>query len=189
MTDTITAAASPKTILMSVAGTLVLALVVLFAFVLPAEYGVDPVDPLRTGRLLGLTGLAEAQAGALTAQDEPVRTDVVEFELQPFTNVEYKYELAEGAGMAFSWSADGQVYYDMHSEPEDAEPGYAESFEIGTASRQDGLYHAPFSGIHGWFWENRGSAPVTVRLESSGFFTGAVEFRDGGAFPKDIPAE
>lgn len=184
MTDTITAAGSPKSILVSVGGTLALALVVLFVFVLPAEYG---VDPLRTGRLFGLTGLAEAESGALADQSEAMRTEVREFELEPFTNVEYKYELAEGAGMAFSWNAETPVYYDMHSEPEDAEPGFAESFEIATADRQDGVYVAPFAGIHGWFWENRGARPVTVRLETSGFYTGAVLFQDGGRYEVEIP--
>ena len=31
-------------------------------------------------------------------------------------------------------------------------------------------FHAPFSGIHGWFWENRGLTTVTVKLNASGFF-------------------
>ena len=183
-----TTPASPKTILVSVAATLAGALVVLVAFVLPAEYG---VDPLRTGRLFGLTGLAEVETGALAGQEQAMRSDEISFDLAPFENVEYKYELAEGAGMAFSWVAEGAaggaVYYDMHSEPEDAEPGFAETFEIGTAERQDGVYVAPFPGIHGWFWENRGSQPVTVRLTTSGFYTGATIFADGGEAPREIP--
>ena len=185
MTDAVpTQAVSPRSILISVGATLVLAIVVTLAFVLPAEYG---VDPLRTGRLFGLSGLAETPSGALTDGPEAMRRNEVAFELEPFENVEYKYDLAEGAGMAFSWSAEAPVYFDMHAEPEDAEPGYAESFAIGTADHQDGVYIPTFSGIHGWFWENRTSNTVTVRLRASGFFTGATEFASGGEMAVAIP--
>ncbi len=180
-----TTQASAKTILVSLGASLAGALVILFAFVLPAEVG---FDPLGTGRLLGLTGLANPPSSALTEQGEALRRDEIAFELAPFENVEYKYELAEGAGVTFSWSAESAVYFDMHAEPEDAEPGYAESFAIDTAARQDGVYVAPFTGIHGWFWENRGAEPVTVRLSTSGFYTGAIVFEGGGEYPREIPA-
>lgn len=185
MTDQVQAPAPPaKTILISVAGALAAAIVVLVAFVLPAEIG---LDPLGTGRLFGLTGLANPPSPALTPAAQGIRSEEIEFALEPFQSVEYKYELAEGAGMTFSWSADGDVYYDMHAEPEGAEPGYAESFAIGTGSRQDGVYVPTFPGIHGWFWENRGTAPVMVRLESAGFYTGAIIFEGGGQTAREIP--
>ena len=38
---------------------------------------------------------------------------------------------------------------------------------------------APFEGIHGWFWANHGSEAVTVTLNTAGFFTESLEFRDG----------
>jgi hypothetical protein len=180
-------ATTRKTILTSMAAALAGAIVILLLFVLPAEVG---VDPLGTGRLFGLTGLAEppSRAATLTAQPETLRSDAVAFELAPFESVEYKYELAEGAVMAFSWSAPGPVYFDMHSEPEGAEPGFAETFETGTAESADGVYTAPFPGIHGWFWENRGTEPVTVALTTAGFYTGAIEFRNGGQERRAIPA-
>lgn len=178
-------APSRKTILLSLAGALAGAVVILVLFVLPAETG---FDPLGTGRLLGLTGLANPPSTALTVREtEGLRSDTFEVTLEPFQSVEYKYDLAEGAGMAFSWSADGEVYYDMHAEPEGAEEGYAETFAVGTAARQDGVYTPTFPGIHGWFWENRSGATVTVRLEASGFFTGATVFDRGGATPRAIP--
>jgi hypothetical protein len=179
--------ASRKTILIAMAAALAGAVVILVLFVLPAEVG---VDPLGTGRLFGLTGLAEppGRAETLTAQDQSLRSDAVAFDLAPFESVEYKYELAEGAAMAFSWSAPGPVYFDMHSEPEGAEEGFAETFATGTADHADGVYIAPFAGIHGWFWENRGGEPVTVALTTAGFYTGAIEFRNGGQERRAIPA-
>jgi hypothetical protein len=175
---------SRRSILISVAATFALAVIVTVAFVMPAEYG---VDPLRTGRLFGLSGLAETPSGALTEEPQAMRRDEVAFELQSFESVEYKYDLEEGAAMVFSWSAEAPVYYDMHAEPEDAEPGYAESFAVGTTDHQDGVYVPTFSGIHGWFWENRTYNTVTVRLRTAGFYTGATEFSAMGATPVEIP--
>lgn len=181
-------APSSKTILMSLAGALIGAVAILFLFVLPAETG---FDPLGTGRLLGLTGLANPPSAALSAQTDGarggMRTDSIEFPLEPFQSVEYKYDLAEGAGIVFSWSAEDAVYFDMHAEPEGGPEGFAESFAIDTAARQDGVYVPTFTGIHGWFWENRTGAAVTVRLEASGFMTGATIFERGGQSRREIP--
>ena len=60
--------------------------------------------------------------------------------------------------MIFSWQADGELYYDMHAEPAGLGADYAESFEQGNGESRTGSFHAPFTGIHGWFWENRARA-------------------------------
>ena len=36
---------------------------------------------------------------------------------------------------------------------------------------------APFSGIHGWYWENLGSGYVTIRLTTAGFYSEAQQAR------------
>jgi hypothetical protein len=155
--------------------SLVVASVLLVAFVLPAEYG---IDPLGTGRLLGLTDLAGGTSGAITRQDAAYKTNTATFELGPYEFVEFKYRLEQGASMVYSWTATGPVIYDLHSEPEGAPPGYAESFDKAQAPSANGTYTAPFSGIHGWFWENPGSKLVTITLTTAGFYTAAQEFRD-----------
>ena len=33
-----------------------------------------------------------------------------------------------------------------------------------------GTFTEPFDGTHGWYWRNRGKAPVTVRVKVSGFY-------------------
>lgn len=188
MTDQASSPAPPskKTILYSVGGALLGAIVILVLFVLPAETG---FDPLGTGRLLGLTGLANPPSAALTAQATPLRRDEVEFTLEPFQSIEYKYQLAQGAGMSFTWTtdSDAQVYYDMHAEPEGGPEGFAESFTIGDGARQDGVYVATFPGIHGWFWQNRNQEAVIVRLTSAGFYTGAFIIDSTGQTPRELP--
>lgn len=156
--------------------SLVVAAVILVTVVLPAEYD---IDPLGTGAMLGLTGLSRTGPSAVTAEDSIYRTDHVRFELTPFESVEYKYRVEQGGGVLYSWRASGEVIFDFHAEPDGAEPGYAESFEQGRGVSADGTYLAPFPGIHGWFWENRGVETVVVDLMTSGFYDHAIEFRDG----------
>lgn len=156
--------------------SVVVAVAVLVTVVLPAEFD---LDPLGTGALLGLTGLSRTGPAAVTSESGPFRSDRIRFELAPFESVEYKYRIAQGGGVVFSWRATGEVLFDLHAEPDGAEPGYAESFDQGRGTAGDGTYVAPFSGIHGWFWENRSMETVEVDLVTSGFYGHAIEFRDG----------
>lgn len=173
---------SPKNIIAASGLAFLVALLVLFVAILPAEFG---TDPLGTGELLGLTVLSRDQ-NPFDEQLEMHRTDYVEFVLDAFQSVEYKYLMDLDSSMVFSWVADAELYYDMHAEPAALGPEYAESFEQGTADRQMGSFHAPFAGIHGWFWENRSLNTINVRLYSSGFYQSSTVFRDGGTFERVI---
>lgn len=171
---------------------LVAAGAILMTIVLPAEYG---VDPLRTGAALGLTRLsapvplpqelAPRGATALTPVHEgPVsqygaeyKIDSAQFSLGPYEYVEYKYRLEMGAALLYSWTASSQVIHDFHGEPDGGKPGYAESFDKQARRQGFGSFTAPFSGIHGWYWENPGGETVTVKLASAGFYSSALEFR------------
>ncbi len=173
---------SPKNIIIATAIALVVALVVLFVAILPAEFG---SDPLGTGELFGFTALSR-DANPFEEQLEVHRSDYVEFVLDAFQSVEYKYLMDLDASMVFSWVADGELYYDMHAEPAALGAEYAESFEQGTANRRMGSFHAPFTGIHGWFWENRSLNTVVIKLYSSGFYQSSTVFGDGGDYERQI---
>ncbi|MCZ6617615.1 MAG: hypothetical protein O7E57_05740 [Gammaproteobacteria bacterium] len=159
------------------------AAIVLVTLVLPAEYG---MDPLGTGAALGLGALAEPGSSTLTSQETPYSVNSVEFTLGPFESVEYKYRIEEGGSMLYSWEATGTLLFDMHSEPDGAPDGYAETFAKERTQGDNGTYIAPFSGIHGWFWENRGTDDVTLKLVSAGFYSGATEFRGGGSVDYEV---
>lgn len=167
---------APPKLLRATLISLVLAVIVLFTLVLPAEYG---VDPLGTGEALGLLGLSRAGPSAIIDTTADLRHDRIVFELAPFESVEYKYRLEQDASLVFHWSASGELVYELHAEPDGAEAGYAESFDKGRGSGANGTYLALFPGIHGWFWENRGTETVHLTLETDGFYTLAIEFRDG----------
>jgi hypothetical protein len=174
---------TPK-ILAATLGSLIVAVVILVTLVLPAEYD---FDPLGTGEMLGLMGLSREGPLALTDQDQTFRVDSVSYELASFESVEYKYRLEQGASLLFDWQATGVVAFDLHAEPDGAEEGYAETFAKSRSAGERGTYVAQFSGIHGWFWENRTPLPVTVTLTSAGFYSDATEFRDGFVVSKQPP--
>ena len=67
--------ASARTIVLATLVALVVAALVLFAAVLPAEYG---IDPLGTGEAFGLLGLAQVPAVAL--EDDEYRVDAAEID-------------------------------------------------------------------------------------------------------------
>lgn len=161
---------------------LVVAGIVLVTAVLPAEYG---IDPLGTGRALGLNNLFSAAAPATIKADPsgPVhpqlnqyRTDTRELKIGPYQGLEFKYELDKGATMLYAWKADAYVDFDFHTEPEGKPPEASDSFEKGEASQKRGSYTAPYDGIHGWYWENKTDREVTVTLTSVGFYTSARLF-------------
>jgi len=156
--------------------SILLAAVILVAVVLPAEYN---LDPLGTGEVLGVLGLSRPPPSAITNEAADFNVDAIRFELAPFESVEYKYRLEQGASLVFAWTATGEVVYDFHAEPDGAEPGFAESFEQSRSTGENGTYAAPFPGIHGWFWQNRGSQLIELDLVTAGFYSNAIEFRDG----------
>ena len=173
---------SSKNIVIASAVSLLVALIVLFSFIMPAEFG---SDPLGTGQLFGLNALSRAE-NPFEEQLVVHKADYVEFVLGPFESVEYKYLLDMEASMLFSWLADGELYYDMHAEPAGLGAEYAESFEQGTGDSRMGSFHAPFTGIHGWFWENRTLETITVKLYSSGFYINSTVFRDGSSYEREL---
>jgi hypothetical protein len=161
---------------------LFVAAALLVTAVLPAEYG---LDPLGTGRLLGLTALSNA-GGAMSPESSAYRSDAMTFVLGPYQSVEYKYRLESGSSMIFAWESTRAVRYDFHAEPDGAAEGYAESFDMAEGARRAGRYTAPFPGIHGWYWENLGGGDATITLRTSGFYSRAIEFSESGQRPREL---
>ena len=116
--------------------------------------------------------------GAFVAQAGPFKADSVVIRLAPKEGMEYKYRLEQGAALVFSWRATAPVHYELHSEPQAGPKGYAETFDKHDGREEaHGNYVAPFSGIHGWYWENRTDGEVIVRLVTAGHYSESLEFR------------
>lgn len=198
-TDALTTTPPPPslaTLAKTTAIALAVAAVLLVTMVLPAEYAVDPTG---IGRRLGLTEIANptvtvvddtkspAGAALIPVQNGPIaqyptefKLDVVEITLQPYEYVEYKYRLERGATMLYAWKATAAVLQDFHGERAGGArtDGPLEvSFDKSKRGQATGSFAAPFTGIHGWYWENPGGEAVTIRLTSSGYYSAAVEIR------------
>lgn len=155
----------------------------LLTTVLPAEYG---VDPLGTGRPLGLLELYNARTvagppiappagGPLVAQTSPFRLDSRQLTVQSLGSIEFKYELPKGTSMTYSWRATAPIDFDFHTEVA-GRPNASDTFERGEAAEGSGFYTAPYDGIHGWYWENLNDTDVTISLDAAGFFEQGVLF-------------
>lgn len=180
MTET-AALPSRRKVLAAVAGAFVVAVALLVGAILPAEYGTDPVG---TGRLLGLLALGQSQPFA--TEEGEYRVDRAELSLYPAEWVEYFYRLDESSNMVFTWEATGPVTYNFHASPDGAPAGYAESFDAQDLAEGHGTYTAPFTGIHGWYWENIGTEEITITLTTAGFYTTAEEGRARAAGYKPL---
>jgi hypothetical protein len=181
-------APSKKAIAKATVIALVVALAILFTAVLPAEYG---IDPLRAGALLHLNDLAKATetkpvtgarptaapAGIYTTESKPYKVDSEDLSLGPGEGVEIKYHMQRGAGMVYAWKANGPIAFEFHGEPDNRpNKDYFESYELDDQVGTDhsyGSFIAPTTGIHGWFWENKGKTQVDIHLTTAGFYDSA----------------
>lgn len=166
---------------------LIIGAIVLVTTVLPAEYGIDPTG---LGASMGLTALSSANASEpepaqsdnllmaagtglspVRKHNSRFRSDSLSLTLQPNEGTEVKALMHEGERFVFSWEVkDGSVSFDMHGEP----PGHADTFTSYWKGRNQAAGHgefvAPFNGTHGWYWHNGGTQPVTLTLDTSGYY-------------------
>ena len=156
---------------------------ILVTAVLPAEYGVDPTG---IGAALGLTALSAgpgdaavpaAEAAPPTAAQAVVRRaaafhgEEMTLSLAADQGAEIKTAMKAGERFEFSWiTVGGPVSFDMHGEKPNDGDNFSSYWEGSDQAEAHGSFVAPFDGVHGWYWKNRGTAPVTVTVRISGYF-------------------
>jgi len=190
---------SRRALVIGTTATLAIGTAIVVLFVLPAETGIDPTG---VGNVTGLSSIATAGAnqflerglkrqGTFTPSQtplppEPGASDHWEFELKPFEGIELKYVVDEGQPIHFHWSGSGPLNYDMHAHPFDGGEELTESYAITKGNRQAGRYVAPFTGIHGWHWQNRSMNNVHLTLDASGKIKGSKLFDAGGEHDRTL---
>lgn len=132
---------------------------------------VAPQSGIEPGLLDTLLG---AVVGAAHAQEAPAWKDEITFTLEPGQGIEIKLVMEEGAVAPFSWTVEGgAVNFDLHGDGS----GNETSYEKGRSVAEDtGELTAAFTGNHGWFWRNRGDAPVSVTLRVAGDYSEIKRF-------------
>jgi hypothetical protein len=190
---------SRKRLLTSVLAAIAGAAVILVAFVLPAEYGIDPTG---IGKAMGLTaingptrtlqvkdvigGNEKYRTVALPADPrEPVplpnpavsqikpaapRSESLSVTLEPGQQTEIKAILDAAQVIVYSWQAEGgEVYTDFHGHEPEAGEAFVRYEEQQSGHEGHGSLVAPFSGEHGWYWLNISETPVTIKLQFTGY--------------------
>jgi hypothetical protein len=118
------------------------------------------------------TIFAELVIGSAAAQTaSPVGAQIQEItvSLKPGEGTEVKADMKKGAKLTYAWTVEGgTVNHDTHGDGGgSSEISYSKGRSV---SGDRGELVAAFDGHHGWFWRNRGSALVTVKLTASGDF-------------------
>lgn len=141
-----------------------------------------PADAALSAKAESLFGRQPGQsfdARAFTAGASALRTETLTVTLAPGQGAEIKAAVTKGQAFVFQWTASGDVLVDMHGELPDAHDEYTSYWVDGGQREGSGTFVAPFDGNHGWFWQNRGKQPVTVKVTVTGFQTKL--FRPGKA--------
>lgn len=108
-------------------------------------------------------------ATAFSASQGELRTNTFSLTLEPGKGAEVKSALKAGDGLVFRWTASAEVTVDMHGEAPGAK-GTWTSYAVEAAQQEAaGTFIASFDGTHGWYWQNRGTEPVTVEIVVTGF--------------------
>lgn len=108
-------------------------------------------------------------ASAVSVAGNTLHRNTLTVTLPPGKGAEVKAHFGTGEGLTFRWQATGNVAVDMHGEQPNAKDTWT-SYAVETSQHEAaGTFIAPFEGNHGWYWENRGTEPVTVVIEVFGF--------------------
>lgn len=172
---------SVKSLIWSCISSVLIAMIIFVIAVLPAEFNIDPTG---LGKTLGLTVLSQTADDAtkasviscpetteLTTENPNTQKwkDTVIITVPANKGLEYKLYIAKDEKLEFTWNTDGEaLYFDFHGEPEGNKTGYFKSFKESTLNQSSGTLSVPFTGSHGWYWQNKSNKPVTIILKIRG---------------------
>jgi len=106
------------------------------------------------------------------------RTDVIDVPIRGNGgSLEYMIRMKAGDTVVYSWDVPGigdpqtfHTEFHGHTDAAPGQPGDLMFYEKAAGATASGALVAPWQGIHGWYWQNKGDAPVTVRLRMAGFY-------------------
>ncbi|MEQ1635463.1 MAG: hypothetical protein ABL903_02155 [Methylococcales bacterium] len=165
---------SLKSLVIACVFATLLAGILLITAVLPAEYAIDPTG---VGTRLGLTQLSTQTEDIIDPLVSSCKeqlsqwSDSTTLVIPVHSGLEYKFHLLKAATFDYSWTTEGaKVYFDLHGEPKGDTTGFFKSFKVSNDSQSSGRLTAEFEGPHGWYWENKTGAPITIMLNTKGSY-------------------
>jgi hypothetical protein len=125
-----------------------------------------PAVPVATVPVDAPTPPAAAPAGSVANAGW---RDELSFSLAPGQGIEIKLVMKEGEKARYAWQVQGGVVnHDTHGDGSGRSISYVKGRGVAA---DEGELMAAFTGNHGWFWRNRGSADVKVVLRTGGQYS------------------
>ena len=115
--------------------------------------------------------------GVISIQPARWRTDTIDIPVPAKDELEYKLAMKKGQGIVYAISYSdlahpGLVVSEFHGHTEKGADGNGDlmfySKTGGTA--ENGVFQAPWDGIHGWYLKNDSDKDIVVKLEVAGFY-------------------
>lgn len=115
--------------------------------------------------------------GVVSLQPGKWRTDVIDVPVPAGKGLEYKLAMKEGQGVVYSISYEGLehpglmvVEFHGHTPQVDG-VGDLMFYSKTGGSPENGVFTAPWDGIHGWYLKNESTKDVVARVELAGFYS------------------
>lgn len=110
--------------------------------------------------------------------DMPPRSQTMSIELDVDEETEIKALLQTGKMILYSWKVDrGTIYSDFHGhDPEAGDEYWVRYKEQMEGEGNNGSLVAPFSGEHGWYWQNYNGFPVVITLTITGYYDDIIDY-------------
>ena len=93
-----------------------------------------------------------------------------------FRDFEFSINMTKGDSIVYTWSADMaapelvDVEFHGHTDPVDGK-GLLMFYKMHNEGKGNGAMTAPYTGGHGWYFNNHGEQDVLVKLHVSGFYS------------------
>ena len=166
---------STKTLIISSLIAVIGAFIILITFIAPAEYGIDPTGLGKRFGLMELSKPPVAISQKAHAQQCPTGDlaekwqDIVLITIPAHSTMEYKFSIQQQEILEYEWQSTGAaLYFDFHGEPAGDTTGYFKSYQIDSLNHVAAKQIMPFTGRHGWYWNNKSDQAVQITLKTKG---------------------
>lgn len=110
------------------------------------------------------------------------REDSVQIHLPAGKGKEYKVRILKYGKLMYDWHTDkGFVYSDLHGDVKEEKPSketYYESYTVANSHTLTGTLLAAYEGVHGWWFKNNTSEPITLTVHMKGEYELEPKFHD-----------
>jgi hypothetical protein len=115
--------------------------------------------------------------GVISLQDTKWRSDAIDVPVPSGKGLEYKLDMKKGQGLVYTITYGdlehpGLMVSEFHGHTEKGADGNGDLmfYSRTGGSTQNGVFTAPWDGIHGWYLKNDSAKDVVVKLELAGFY-------------------